>query len=158
MDMWGVVSSIKGMSRMMVNTAKTVGWHPPEHDVSNLSNDSLLLLGMATCHELNIIGGEMRGDPLEEKMFSSTGWAMELEGEEQSQLDQLSMPYIKSPRTASNSCIQAAPQKLFQFSSDVQRMSVVTRAIEEREEGGFTEPVTLVFCKGSPEMVASLCR
>ena len=89
-------------------------------------------------------------------MFSSTGWSLELEGEEGSQLDQLSMPYIRSPRTEQNSTIQAAPQKLFQFSSDVQRMSVVTRVMEERQEG-FTEPVTMVFCKGSPEMIQRLC-
>ena len=156
MDMWGVVATIKGMSRMMVDSAKTVGWQPPEHDVSNLSNDSLLLLGMATCHELNIIGGEMRGDPLDEKMFSSTRWSLELEGEEQSQGDQLSMPYIKSPKDGSDSTIQAAPQKLFQFSSDVQRMSVITRVVEERDEG-FTAPVTMVFCKGSPEKIQDLC-
>merc|ERR1719474_1539992 len=157
MDMWGVVSTIKGMSTMLVDTAKTLGWHPAQHEVTNLPNDSLMLLGMATCHEFNIIGGEMRGDPLDEKMFSSTGWKLELEGEEQSQLDQLSMPYIKSPRTGSNSVIQAAPQKLFQFSSEVQRMSVITRVVEERDEG-FTQPVTMVFCKGSPEMIQRLCR
>merc|ERR1719282_363685 len=157
MDMWGAVASLRGMSRMVVDSAKTVGWHPPEHDVSNLSNDSLLLLGMATCHELNIIGGEMRGDPLDEKMFSSTRWSLELEGEEQSQGDQLSMPYIKSPQDGSDSTIQAAPQKLFQFSSDVQRMSVITRVVEERDEG-FTAPVTMVFCKGGPEMIQRLCK
>ena len=48
--------------------------------------------------------------------------------------------------------IQAAQQKVFQFSSDVQRMSVITRVMEEKEEG-FSEPVTMVFCKGSPEMI-----
>ena len=156
MDMWGVIPMMRGLSSMVVDSVKT-GWSGAEHDVTQLPGESVMLLGMATCHELNIIGGQMRGDPLDEKMFSSTGWSLELEGEEQSQLDQLSMPYIRSPRTAgSHSIIQAAPQKLFQFSSDVQRMSVVTRVMEEREEG-FTEPVTMVFCKGSPEMIQRLC-
>ena len=158
MDMWGVVPASRGLDRLDSAGGEEADWCEALQDVRSLPEDSLMLLGMASCHELNIIGGQMRGDPLEEKMFASTGWKMELEGEETSQLDQLSMPYIKSPRTASNSCIQAAPQKLFQFSSEVQRMSVITRAIEEREEEGFSEPVTLVFCKGSPEMVASLCR
>ena len=139
MDMWGVVSTIKGMSTMLVDAAKTLGWHPPEHDVTKLPNDSLMLLGMATCHELNIIGGEMRGDPLDEKMFSSTGWSMEVKGEESAQLHQLSVPYVRSPRTASNSVIQAAQQKVFQFSSDVQRMSVITRVMEEKEGGSFLD-------------------
>ena len=56
MDMWGVVSTIKGMSTMVNDTFKNLGWHPAENDIENLSNESLLKLGMATCHELNIIG------------------------------------------------------------------------------------------------------
>ena len=157
MDMWGVVPASRGLASLGSPGGQENDWCEALQQVRALPEDSLMLLGMASCHELNIIGGEMRGDPLEEKMFASTGWNMELEGEETSQMDQLSMPYIKSPRTASNSCIQAAPQKLFQFSSDMQRMSVITRAIEEREEEGFTEPVTVVFCKGSPETVGGLC-
>ena len=157
MDMWGAVASLRGMTRLLDETLTGLGWHPAERDVTQIAGDSLLVLGMATCHELNIIEGDMRGDPLDEKMFSSTGWSMELKGEESAQLDQLSMPYVRSPRTASNSVIQAAQQKVFQFSSDVQRMSVITRVMEEKEEG-FSDPVTMVFCKGSPEMIQRLCR
>eukprot|EP00092_Neocalanus_flemingeri_P015419 GFUD01016687.1.p1 GENE.GFUD01016687.1~~GFUD01016687.1.p1 ORF type:complete len:1358 (+),score=448.86 GFUD01016687.1:946-5019(+) len=156
MDMWGVLPVQNGLHSLQEEGEEMVGWREPVQDISLLSQDSLLVLGMATCHELNIIGGEMRGDPLDEKMFSSTGWMLEMEGEEQSQLDQLSMPYMKSPVTSTNSVIQAAPQKLFQFSSDMQRMSVVTRVVEEQQEG-FTEPSTMVFCKGSPEMIQRLC-
>ena len=156
MDLWGVVATIKGISRMLVDRTKTVGWHLPVHNITNLPIDSLLQLGMATCHELNIIGGEMRGDPLDEKMFSSTGWSLELEGEEQCQMDQLFMPFIKSPKDQMGTSIQAATQKLFQFSSDVQRMSVITRVVEENDRG-FTGPFTFVFCKGSPEKVHDLC-
>jgi len=155
MDMWGVLAVQSGLASLQGEVVG-VGWKEPEQDISALAHDSLLVLGMATCHELNIIGGEMRGDPLDEKMFSSTGWKLEMEGEEQSQLDQLSMPYMRSPMTSTNSVIQAAPQKLFQFSSDVQRMSVVTRVMEEQQEG-FSKPATRVFCKGSPEMIQRLC-
>merc|ERR1719410_508604 len=35
-------------------------------------------------------------------------------------------------------------------------MSVITRVVEEREDG-FIEPRTMVFCKGSPEKIQSLC-
>ena len=157
MDMWGVVASYRGMSRLLGEAVSGLGWHPAEREVTQMAGDGLLVLGMATCHELNIIEGVMRGDPLDEKMFSSTGWSMELDGEESAQLDQLSVPYVRSPRTASNSVIQAAQQKVFQFSSDVQRMSVITRVMEEKEDG-FSEPVTMVFCKGSPEMIQRLCR
>merc|ERR1719341_2405014 len=154
--MWGVLPVQRGMASFHEEGVDDVGWKEPVQEISCLDSDSLLVVGMATCHELNIIGGEMRGDPLDEKMFSSTGWQLEMEGEEQSQMDQLSMPYMKSPMTNTNSVIQAAPQKLFQFSSDVQRMSVVTRVVEEQQEG-FTEPSTRVFCKGSPEMIQQFC-
>ena len=138
-------------------SVSSLDWHLAEHEVTEMAGDSLLVMGMATCHELNIIKDVIYGASLDEKMFSSTGWSMELEEEESAQLDQLSMPYVRSPRTASNSVIQAAQQKVFQFSSDVQRMSVITRVMEEKEEG-FSEPVTMVFCKGSPEMIQRLCR
>ncbi len=157
MDVLGAVTSYQGMSRLLGEAVSGLGWHPGEHEVTNMPADSLLVLGMATCHELNIIRGEMSGDLLDEVMFSSTGWSMELEREESAQLDQLSMPYVRSPRTASNSVLQAAQQKVFQFSLDVQRMSVITRVMKEKEEG-FSEPVTMVFCKGSPEMIQRLCR
>lgn len=32
---------------------------------------------MATCHSLTIIDGELSGDPLDLKMFESTGWILE---------------------------------------------------------------------------------
>jgi len=156
MDMWGVLPVQTGLASLLAEVKNMVTWKDAVQDISSLDRDSLLVVGMATCHELNIIGGQMRGDPLDEKMFSSTGWQLEMEGEEQSQMDQLSMPFMKSPLTKNNSVIQAAPQKLFQFSSEVQRMSVVTRVVEEQLEG-FTEPITRVFCKGSPEMIQKLC-
>jgi len=156
MDMWGVLPVQNGLASFHGDVEKEVIWEEAVQDISCMDSDSLMVLGMATCHELNIIGGEMRGDPLDEKMFSSTGWQLEMEGEEQSQMDQLSMPYMKSPQTSNDSVIQAAPQKLFQFSSDVQRMSVITRVVEEQQEG-FTQPCTRVFCKGSPEMIQKLC-
>ena len=33
-----------------------------------------LLFAMATCHSLTRINGELSGDPLDMKMFLSTGW------------------------------------------------------------------------------------
>ena len=150
-----IMASHQGMSRLG-DAVSGLGWILAERELTQMAGDSLLVLGMATCHELNIIKDVIYGASLDEKMFSSTGWSMELVGEESKQLDQLSVPYVRSwsPRTASNTLIQAAQQKVFQFSSDMQRMSVITRVMEE----GFSEPVTMVFCKGSPEMIQRLCR
>ena len=133
-----------------------MGWTEPVSNVSHLPARSQLRMGMATCHELNIVEGSILGDPLDEKMFLSTEWTLELVGEEVSQADRLQMPYMKSPVTPEDSVLQAAPLKLFPFSSDLQRMTVVTNIIEDHEEG-FSQPATYVFCKGSPEKVEGMC-
>ena len=46
--MWGVLASTGA------------GWQPPERDVARLKAGGRLVLGLATCHDLNIIGGQMR--------------------------------------------------------------------------------------------------
>ena len=63
----------------------------------------------------------------------------------------------RSPRTETGSMIQAAAMKVFQFSSELQRMSVIARVVEEGRDGSFGPAATLAFCKGSPEAVARLC-
>ena len=48
--------------------------------------ESEIRVGMAVCHELNIIEGLIKGDPLEEKIFEFTGWRLEQEGDDHSQM------------------------------------------------------------------------
>ena len=43
------------------------------HDPSELPHNPLLF-AMATCHSLTRINGVLSGDPLDLKMFLSTGW------------------------------------------------------------------------------------
>lgn len=46
--------------------------------VSNISNTSYLMLEiLASCHSITSIKGKMIGDPLDIKMFESTGWILE---------------------------------------------------------------------------------
>ena len=44
------------------------------HNPSQLDPHSPLLSAMATCHSLTLINGQVAGDPLDVKMFISTGW------------------------------------------------------------------------------------
>merc|ERR1711892_96754 len=163
MDLWGVVPVAKGMSllREIDDSSKksqdSPDWKDTVREISEMTPDSLIVLGMATCVDLNMIEGEVIGEPMDEKMFSSTGWSMEIEGEEQSQSDKLVGSFMKSGRLQNGSVFTAALQKLFQFSSELQRMSVIVRVIQETGDEDFSPPSTLVFCKGSPEKIEQLC-
>jgi cation-transporting ATPase 13A2 len=47
------------------------------HDLPLGRGKATLLHALATCHSLKIVPGEVIGDPLDVKMFSFTGWALE---------------------------------------------------------------------------------
>lgn len=63
--MWGVVPM-----------STTNLFQMPLREVERLPNDHLLY-GMATCHSITIMNGELKGDPLDLKMFESTNWILE---------------------------------------------------------------------------------
>lgn len=65
LDMWGVVP-----------TSSTNLFQIPLREVERLPYDHLLY-GMTTCHSITFMSGELKGDPLDLKMFESTGWILE---------------------------------------------------------------------------------
>uniref|UniRef100_A0A7N6A1A9 Cation-transporting P-type ATPase N-terminal domain-containing protein n=1 Tax=Anabas testudineus TaxID=64144 RepID=A0A7N6A1A9_ANATE len=87
-----------------------------------------MLSGLACCHTVTLLHDQPIGDPLELKMVESTGW-------------------FGGHKFTSEAL---AIVQRFPFSSALQRMSVVTVS-----SGGRS---AFAFIKGSPEMVASLCR
>jgi len=46
----------------------------PVSDPKQLPTSSHLLRGMAVCHSLTYVKGNIVGDPLDLKMFAATGW------------------------------------------------------------------------------------
>ncbi|XP_077941289.1 polyamine-transporting ATPase 13A2 isoform X1 [Gasterosteus aculeatus] len=114
-----------------------------------------MLSGLACCHTVTLLQGQPLGDPLELKMVESTGWTLQ---EPEGNGDALDSEFgghrvlaVVKPHSQSTSTEQAvAIVRRFPFSSALQRMSVVTVA-----HGGHS---ALAFLKGSPEMVAGLCR
>lgn len=83
--MWGVVP---------VTTSKFL---PCYKNVSSMSTDHLLMSAMVTCHSITSIDGKLSGDPLDLKMFESTGWLLEEpETSEDNQFD-LVMPVVVRP-------------------------------------------------------------
>jgi len=157
MDMWGLVPTLAGQAAISDIPDEEAVFTPAVKDIGSLPASGHLVVGMSICHDLNRIDGQIQGDPLDVKMFASTGWSLEHQGDEENQVDQYVMPFVRSPaNSGSDSVIQAAPLRLFQFNSDDQRMSVVCRLLEERPEG-WGQPACVVYCKGSPEMIRSLC-
>ncbi|XP_071146696.1 polyamine-transporting ATPase 13A3-like isoform X3 [Mytilus edulis] len=110
---------------------------------------------MATCHSLTLIDGELSGDPLDLIMFESTKWILEEPGRDTSKFDTI-MPTVVKPCTkdtfltnAKESDYEIGIIRQFTFSSSLQRMSVITRKIDDDH--------MVLYCKGAPEKVTSLC-
>lgn len=131
LDMWGIVPIMNGLLQEPVKV------------IATLSKQSPLIRGMASCHSLTIIDGELAGDPLDVKMFESTGWSLEEpEVGDNNKFDLLVPTVVKNDDTEIGIVHQ------YQFSSTLQRMSVVTKTL--------TSPDFEFYCKGSPEMIINL--
>nr|CAI5860822.1 unnamed protein product [Callosobruchus analis] len=128
LDMWGVVPVENGE------------FLEPYRYVEKLLSSSCIIQGMASCHSLTLLNEVLAGDPLDVKIFESTKWIMRDDENQQS--------IVVEPTLASEEEIQLLILKQFQFSSNLQRMSVIVRPSNSNS--------TTVFCKGSPEMISSL--
>lgn len=143
LDMWGVLPS-EGKS-----------FQRPVKDITELDKDSPLLANMTTCHSLIVIDGSINGDPLDIKMFESTKWELEEQGEDNEKFDKMIATIVKPPQQNTEQfSIDDLPLEIgitrqFTFSSTLARMSVIVRKLGMRN---FT-----VFTKGAPEKIEELC-
>ncbi|XP_058890267.1 probable cation-transporting ATPase 13A4 isoform X2 [Acipenser ruthenus] len=135
LDLWGL-SLAKGSSFAPVfqfSPGVVLPWGPS-------------FVAMVTCHSLILIDGVPQGDPLELKMFEATGWVVDEDAERGTQ------SVLMKPGPQANKAPVAGVLVLqqFPFSSGLQRMSVVTQELGSDK--------LVVYLKGAPERVASLCR
>nr|XP_046252815.1 cation-transporting ATPase 13A2 isoform X2 [Scatophagus argus]XP_046252816.1 cation-transporting ATPase 13A2 isoform X2 [Scatophagus argus] len=147
LDVWGVMEVGPAGFSELVPEPRLL---PPGH----------MLSGLACCHTVTLLRGQPLGDPLELKMVESTGWTLqEPEGDGKvlnaefggHRVLAVMRPPAQQLQASGTSPSEAvAIVQRFPFSSALQRMSVVTVA-----RGGHS---AFAFIKGSPEMVASLCR
>ncbi|XP_018565908.2 probable cation-transporting ATPase 13A3 [Anoplophora glabripennis] len=135
LDMWGVVPVEDHKIKNAVKDAKV------------LSNTSHIIRGMATCHSLNLINSEVCGDPLDVKMFESIGWSLEDIYESSKGNSDIHHHIVVKPSSIEDK-FEIGIARQFQFSSHLQRMSVVTKPSNT--------DTYHVYCKGSPEMITSL--
>uniref|UniRef100_A0A8D9BL32 Cation-transporting ATPase n=2 Tax=Cacopsylla melanoneura TaxID=428564 RepID=A0A8D9BL32_9HEMI len=139
LDMWGVVP------------LKDKRLDVPIKHIQDRNDFVLLKHGMATCHSLTLINGELSGDPLDLKMFESTGWKLEEPNLKEDSHYELPIPAIvRPPCGGSDTGIEIGLVHQYQFSSTLQRMSIITRQLGSED--------LMVFCKGSPEMIQSLSK
>ncbi|CAL8281134.1 unnamed protein product [Lota lota] len=151
LDLWGVQRAEHGR------------FSPPEFEPSK---ESLVytpfVVCMASCHSLTTINGVLSGDPLDLKMFATTGWILEEPTEEETALHNPIMPTVVRPLkhvlpeanqnfTLSETMrYEVGIVRQFPFSSALQRMSVVVRRLGEKHMDS--------YLKGAPEVVAKLCK
>ncbi|XP_071531027.1 polyamine-transporting ATPase 13A3-like isoform X2 [Panulirus ornatus] len=151
LDMRGVVSVCRSPCRQLELSQMT--------SPATLPHDHLLY-ALATCHSITIINLQQVGDPLDLKMFESTGWILDEPGLDDTNKYDMMMPSVVRPSAPdiviSSENVETEPPlelgilRQFPFSSSLQRMSVITRRLGA---SNFE-----LYCKGSPEMIASLSR
>ncbi|GMT35846.1 hypothetical protein PFISCL1PPCAC_27143, partial [Pristionchus fissidentatus] len=119
-----------------------------------------LVKAIATCHSLTRIDGKLNGDPLDLILFNQTKWTIE-EGNdsasEQSEtetglFDAVQPSILRPPHGHNYDATEYSILRQFTFSSSLQRMSVIV-GTPESDDGSL-----VLYSKGSPEMIASLCK
>ncbi|XP_073958763.1 polyamine-transporting ATPase 13A3-like isoform X1 [Choristoneura fumiferana] len=148
MDMWGVVPAAATRPARLARALR---------DPRQLNDLHELKLGMASCHSLTLLNGELAGDPLDLKMFESTGWSLEEPAVPEPANYEMLTPTIVRPRRSASIDVDDVHIPLevgivqqHQFVSSLQRASVVVRLLGEQ--------VLRAYCKGAPEMIRSLSR
>ncbi|CAH8522564.1 unnamed protein product [Schistosoma haematobium] len=149
LDMWGIIPYEDGL------------FGDPELEPSELDNGPLMEC-LATCHSLTLIEGVLCGDPLDLKMFQSTKWELIEEAADHCKFE-MAVPAIVRP-SSKTSLTEKTSEKFngddipyevgilrqFPFSSSLQRMSVITRALNQNHFN--------IYTKGAPETIELLCR
>ena len=122
---------------------------------------------LACCHQLTYVKEKLLGDPIDIQMFESTGWILKENNsaDNNNSVNSLILNYIR-PKCEEDMVLsfqdnnnlneklknryEIAIAKRFDFSSKLQRMTVIGKNINE--------DFFKVFCKGSPEKIKELCE
>ncbi|XP_008555627.1 polyamine-transporting ATPase 13A3 [Microplitis demolitor] len=173
LDMWGVVPVAERKFSVPVKSIRSL-------------TTAELLFGMVTCHEISIIDGSLVGDPLDLKMFESTGWT--LEEPDESGNTKFSMMFSIIVRPPENSRLIQPQKPLLNVypthqksiaNSEVDNLAATNVELAELGSGigivrhfpfaSSLQRMSVItqtlgathydlYCKGSPEMIQSLSR
>jgi len=121
----------------------------------------LLVEGLASCHSITRVDGELIGDPLDIEMFNSTGWILdepEVGGDDPNEIisafvmpneDQRNYDWTKDEGNELRP-YQIGIIRRFDFTSKLQRMSVIVQNLRNSRYRLYT--------KGSPEKIMELSK
>ena len=139
----------------------------------------MLVECLATCHGITRVNGKLIGDPIDVRMFEAVGWELKEGVENEANYDPLISTYVR-PKEEEDLQIKVDKEKeklraegkdpddadeiddillnhyeigivrRFDFSSKLQRMSVIAKNINDS--------LFKVFVKGSPEEIRELCK
>ncbi|KAL6262371.1 hypothetical protein P5V15_007460 [Pogonomyrmex californicus] len=143
LDMWGIVPCSNGFLGEAVTDVPKLKDHP-------------LFEGMLVCHSLTLLDGELCGDPLDAKMFESTKWILkDSDCTHVDKHDVIASMIVRPPESISltqnaNEITEIGIIQRYQFSSALQRMSVIVHASGSDDFRAYT--------KGSPEMIINLSK
>ncbi|XP_046398535.1 polyamine-transporting ATPase 13A3-like isoform X2 [Ischnura elegans] len=157
LDMWGVIP-IKDKEMQPPITEFPLCGESTGKGTKMIEENEHFLVAMASCHSLTYLDRSLIGDPLDLKMYESTGWVLEEpEMSETAQYDLLiplvvrpSCEHLLTSGEGQEYPFEVGIIRQFHFSSQLQRMSVITRKLGSRNFN--------IYCKGSPEMLISLSK
>ncbi|OMJ16155.1 putative cation-transporting ATPase [Smittium culicis] len=166
---------IKDIELLSIDTCDSNSQSTPNLNMLDLGNLNLLN-AIATCHSINLVSGTFIGDPLDIKMFESTGWALEehdskstnketvpfgdkakLGSKNKAALPAVVRPPIRqsssSPPLGNDLCNDLELDELgivkkFDFLPSLRRMSVIVRKLGDKQ--------FQCYVKGAPETIKSL--
>ena len=133
----------------------------------NKDLNELFVECLATCHGATLVNKKLIGDPIDVKKFEATEWELHEGGTETKEKSALISTYVrpkleKELTTKLNDKFNHEEEekifrehyelgilRRFDFSSKLQRMSVIVKDVNDKEYK--------IFCKGSPEKIKELC-
>ena len=135
----------------------------------NKDLDLIYVECLSSCHGITSVDGKLIGDPIDVKMFEACGWILKENSTDTDNYGSLVSAYIRpadeqdlqeklskrpsdnnSDEEIFNSHYELGIVRRFDFSSKLQRMSVI---VKNAREDYFK-----AYCKGSPEKIKELCQ
>lgn len=102
---------------------------------------------LATCHSVSLLDDLKIGDPLDIKMFESTGWILDETNTNNKSMFEEARVYSEEAQSQNYILVI---KKRFDFNSDVMRMSSIVRCLKTN--------AVYAYVKGSPERIQELCQ